>query len=847
MTGRRDAGPSVTVKHDSSAGRTIGGAGMTKMATRSTRTSGRGGLLRRSAEHRSLRVWLAIAVVVAGVSVTGAIATVTSSPSTAGAASACADDGANGCLVTLPCASGTCPTVDVSPNVNLVDGQYLSIKTRNFDPTGSMRVAICALDTIVPSGGDPSCLAGLWEENQWSPISTPVLADPTTQNLASMAYPAFSDPSGQGNSLMPAQDLLGTAGNQPGFYCDNGADPCALVVTEEPFQGNAVGKGPAVSTSNSAVIPLSFLASSNGCPAGAAQLQTDSTYSLAQFMPVAVSSTCGGANGVVALNTATDGETATSDFAAGGAAVAFTDNPSDPTESANLAGKAYAFIPVALSGTAVSFLASESGNNVSSPLATYNLTSNMTAGLITSLYQFPTGQVGFVNGKPAIQLADNLVPPLDCTLLVGCASKNKLTQTYDELQYNSFNLLNTLGAGETGPTVLGSFMSDVPSGASYQVTDWICKAPNTPFPVTVNEVGQSSPVTVPVTDSNVAGTTLTTPPVGSSIWPPYQGAPWLFPTCQGYSTFPALAAAQGSSYAESSNPAFQAKGMRTWAYTGGVVPPQLAATSAAFGVMDSSESAFYGLDNANVQNAAGSFLAPTQASLEAAGNDLTPCPSGNPTCPVGTYQVNYGNTDAAAYAMPDITYAVVNTDPQSADQASAIKNLLTNLVGFSHSGSVPAGYAPLPDSLYKTAVADINADVNSIPAPPASPGTSNQSPVVAASPTGIDNSSSPSVGVDGQSLNSTGGTGFDSGSSALPLTTTDTSSSSGSKGTGGGSPGNVAVSTVPSGILLVSLDAASRYLLPAAIVLALAFLAAGSLLLLIPEVRRRRRGAEDPS
>jgi len=785
-----------------------------------------------------LRVWLAIAVIV---SATGAVATAALSPSNAGADSGCADDGANGCLVTLPCASGTCPTVDVSPTVNLVDDQYLAIKTQNFDPTGSMRVAICALNTIVPSGGDPSCLAGLWEENEWSPISIPVLPDAGTQNLTSMAYPAFFDPSGQGNNPIPAQDLLGTAGNQPGFYCDNGTDPCALVVTEEPFQGNAVGKGPPVSASNSAIVPLSFLASSSGCPAGAPQLQTDSTYSLAQFMPVAVSSTCGGSNGVVALNTATDGDTVTSDFADGGAAVGFTDDPSDPTETANLAGKAYAFIPVALSGTAISFLASETGNSLTSPLATYNLTPNMAAGLITSLYQFPTGQVGIVNGKPQIQLADNLVPPLDCSQLVGCASRNHLKQIYNELFYNSFNLLNTLGAGEAAPTVFGSFMTDVPSGANYQVTDWICKAPNTPFSVTVNEVGQSSPVTVPVTDPNLSSTTLTTAPVGSSIWPPYQGAPWLFPTCQGYSTFPALAYSQGSSYQESSAPAFQAKGMRGWAYSGGVVPPQLAAPLAAYGVMDSSESAFYGLDDANIQNAAGMFLAPTGASLEAAGNDLTPCPSGILTCPVGTYQVNYGNTDPEAYAMPDVTYAVVNTEPQPADQAAAIKNLLTNLVGFSHSNSVPAGYAPLPDSLYKTAMADIDADVNAEPAGASgSTGTSN-------SPNPVVGVASPVVGGDGQSLNSPGAVPIEAGSSALPLTAAGTSSTIGSKDSGGSSPSGVVGPTVPSGILLVALDAASRYLLPVMVVLAATFLGAGLLFLSIPEVRRRRRGAEDSS
>ncbi len=615
------------------------------------------------------------------------------------------------------------------------------------------------------------------------------------------------------------------------------------MVTEEPIQGNSVGKGPAVSSSNSAVVPLNFLASSTGCPASAPQLQTDSTYSVEQFMPVAVSSTCGGTGGVVAVNTALDGQAVTSDFAAGGADAAFTDNPSDPVETANLAKTPHTLIPVALSGTAVSFLASESGNSVESPLATYNLTPNMAAGLITSLYQSPIGQVGFADGTPTIQLADNLIPPLDCTQLVGCPAKNPANQVYNELYFSSFNLLNTLGAGEGGPTALGSFMSDVPSGASYQVTDWICKAPNTPFSVTVKEIGKHGPVTVPVTDPNLAATTLTTAPIGSSIWPPYQGAQWLFPTCQGYSTFPALAASQGSSYQETSFPSLQAKAMRSWAYSGLVVPPQLTSPSAAFGVMDSSESAFYGLSDANLLNPAGTFLAPTTASLEAAGNDLTPCPSGDPTCPVGTYQVNYGNTDPTAYAMPDVTYAIVDTAPQPAAKASAIKNLLTNLVSFSHSNSIPAGYAPLPGGLYQTALSEINADVTAVAAPATSPGASPAAgPAGAAGSSGSDTSA---IGSDGQSLSSTGVAGLDAGSSGSPMSSTGTSPHGGSTHKSGTSPGGVAA--IPTGILLVGLDAASRYLLPTMLILAVAFLAAGSLFLVIPEVRRRRRGTEDSS
>ena len=438
-------------------------------------------------------MWLAAAMIVAGVSATGAAAAIASKPSIAGAASVCADDGANGCLVTLPSASGTCPTVDVSPNVNLVDGQYLAVRSRNFDPTGSIRVAISALKTIVPSGGDPTCLAGLWEENQWSPISVPVLPDAATHNLASMAYPAFSDPSGEGNTLMPAQDLLGKVGNQPGFNCDNGADPCALVVTEEPFQGNAVGKGPAVSASNSAVVPLSFLASSSGCPAGAPQVQTDSTYSMAQFMPACRNFDmwrCARSGGAQYRNRWEHG-----DVGLRSRRCLLWHLPTIRGTSprlTNLAGKSYSFIPVALSGTAVSFLASETGDNVSSPLATYNLTPNMVAGLITSLYKISTGQVGFVGRQATDPIGGQPHSAFGLQSAGRLRRQEERVQIYNELYYNSFNLLNQLGAGESGPTVLGSFMPDVPSGASYQVTDWICKAPNTAFPVTVNEVGQSS-------------------------------------------------------------------------------------------------------------------------------------------------------------------------------------------------------------------------------------------------------------------------------------------------------------------------------------------------------------------
>jgi len=106
----------------------------------------------------------------------------------------------------------------------------------------------------------------------------------------------------------------------------------------------------------------------------------------------------------------------------------------------------------------------------------------------------------------------------------------------------------------------------------------------------------------------------------------------------------------------------------------------------------------------------------------------------------------------------------------------------------------------------------------------------------------------------GQSSSSTSSTengGFGS-SALLPFLSSDPSSpgsGSGRTGTSARGPGGPAraASTGPTGFLLVSLDAAARFLLPAFVVLAIACLIAGPLLAFGPETWRRRRKTEGPS
>jgi hypothetical protein len=330
------------------------------------------------------------------------------------------------------------------------------------------------------------------------------------------------------------------------------------------------------------------------------------------------------------------------------------------------------------------------------------------------------------------------------------------------------------------------------------------------------------------------------------------GPPAVFSSCDPTSTIPTVATIRNSNPSE--NPALQGKQIRSVAFGAGNSAPQEcgALCNAAFGIMDSSEAGFYGLTTANLENANGDFVAPTPASLAAAESSLSPCPALDaPTCPPGSYQVDYSTPHPGAYPLPDVTYAVVSTAAQSSATAAAETALLTNLVNYSHSSStLPVGYAPLSDSLYTAALADISADVVSAPSTPTTTTTPTTTPATTATTTaaptkvaGTSGGSSTGASTGGDS--SLFGDGAGDGSATLPLSSTSPSSSGtanpaspSDKGGGAGSP-----STVPTGFMLVSVDSASRYLLPVLVLLGLACLLGGPLLLLAPRFRRRRRSA----
>ena len=812
-------------------------------------------------QSHSLKIWLVLVVSVVAVAAVGASTPLAGKTAVAGAASVCSDDGNGGCLVTLPCPVGqtTCPTIDVAPNTNMNDGQFTYVTAKNLPAGHYVRVAFCSTAT---ASTDPSCLTGNWESQSLTPTTVPVVANDTNQNLTTISYPVFYDPTGQGNATIPAHDLINAHGTQPGFNCDAGANPCSLVVTDETAD-EGLGNGPEITSENSAVVPIGYAPESSGCPSSDPQVSVSNSFSMEHFIPSAVKATCTGAPGVVALNTSNDNTSVLGDFASGSSVVSFVDNASDPAQLASLLGKGYAFVPVALSGTVESFLAGASSQGQNFPINSYNLTPNMVAGLITSLYQVPNGSTT-PPPRPKFTLSDNLMsalgaasPPLTCAELAGCPStKGNAKQVAYEVRYNSFNLLNRVPADNFAPASFGSFNANVASGSSFNATNWICSAPNTPFTVTVDQNpaapgGSPVPTRVKVTDANVGRTTLTAEPLGSSIWPPYQGATWVYPDCHGYSTLPALSAT-ANNYSPGQSPALQAKAMRSWCYGGGVLPQPTSPQNpcAAFGLMDSSEAQFAGLGSASILNAGGEFVTPTAASLQAAASALTPCAEHDLACPAGTYAANYANPDPAAYPMPDITYAVVPTSTLPYATATAVKDLLTNLVTFSHSAAVPAGYAPLPDAIYQSALTGIEAAVHSAPAPPPAP-AADTTTTTTTTPASSSTSGGSSSGTSSSSTSQSSGSGFDSGLGAIGTSNliTDLGSSilpntdSAASPSADQSTGPVAAppAAIPTGFLLVDLAATTRYLLPAIILVALGSLIGGALLLFGPGASTRRR------
>ncbi|MFF7211615.1 hypothetical protein ACFZAU_13930 [Streptomyces sp. NPDC008238] len=129
-------------------------------------------------------------------------------------------------------------------------------------------------------------------------------------------------------------------------------------------------------------------------------------------------------------------------------------------------------------------------------------------------------------------------------------------------------------------------------------------------------------------------------------------------------------------------------------------PPQPAGRRAILAVTDTPTARRYGLVTANLQNASGAFVAPTDAAMLAAQKSMK-------AGPVGGVMVSDPRAAAKnAYPLTVLTYAATVPERLSKQEGRDYAALLRYAVGKGQApgvtpGTLPEGYAPLPASLRK--------------------------------------------------------------------------------------------------------------------------------------------------
>ena len=529
-----------------------------------------GGRVRRFAGPRRLRIALAALVLVPLVGIgTAWTATLAGDPR-AGAASLCQSSTSLDCTASLPCPESTCPTVNIDPVNDVESGQYLFLKATDFPVGDTIRVALCSTSTVYsPDPSDPFCLHGTWIGQVQTRVQVPVADAASTDDLTQISMPVFQEQSGDGNTPLPSSDILGNHQTGPGIFCDDTTDPCAVDVTLEQGVGTQVGNGPAMSSTNTLSFPITFTAGASGCPSTDPTVQVDGSYSVEHFMPSAVDATCSGSKGVVALDTTNDNESIIKDFIAGNTSVAFLDTPSDPSAEAQLVGQVVRLDPDRRVRDVGGFPRRRGRSRRALPHRQLQPHARHAVRDHHIGLRAAEGLADHRQGGRIPGYSDNLIagmaqldPPVTCTNLVGCYQKKKklrYLEVLNELQYDTFDMLNPVGTGVTGPGSLGSFMSNVANGGElpgdrldlFRTEPPGVRAGERDHTPRRREQSGDAP-----RDGHEPGVVRADATAGrlddlAPVHDPDQpdGPPWVFPTCNGYSTFPAIAGT--ASYAES--------------------------------------------------------------------------------------------------------------------------------------------------------------------------------------------------------------------------------------------------------------------------------------------------------
>lgn len=364
------------------------------------------------------------------------------------------------------------------------------------------------------------------------------------------------------------------------------------------------------------------------------------------------------------------------------------------------------YSPVALTGAVIAFTIERQVNSfgtvdkqptpqaeldlTGSRIAHLNLTPRIVAKLLTESYQRAIAKV------PA-----------------GSSPPQYLSQDPDFLAVNpEFEYLTATSYASAGADVMVQLPD---SDATQALWAWVLADPSAraflsgqpdPWGMTVNpnykNLFTAAPATVPKSDQNCFASTI---PGAKDLcitdWAPYVN--------------------------DMHDAAAKTRGCTTGARTTwdpNAAPPQYVANGSAIpgqcyllSVTDAASAAKYGLQTANLLNADGQFVGPTQAGLEAGAAAMTPF-SGTPDMKtlLPTTKTN------GAYPLTMLTYGSVEPNGLDTDARKAYAELALYAAldgqtqGLSY-GDLPPGYAPLPPDLRLQGVTAASKIISGLPVP----------------------------------------------------------------------------------------------------------------------------------
>ena len=565
---------------------------------------------------------------------------------------------ANWTCTTMP---GGVGTVEIGPTkgVTSVGGiqPFAYIKGYGFQPGSDIYERFCSLTHALTSS--MLCVSNPGTEFTGSPSADlKVLPDGTfTYDTQVPLNPAANATPFDGIVFGSSPTISGS------FYCDTGSNPCGVVITEPSISRPATSMS---NPSNSTAIPVTYNTQPPDCPGKQTLITSESDQMMAPLITAVNQHNCLGSQPYNLFNTELTGDSAVSNLyenvrntSSSATRIAFTTDPEAASQQANLPAGHFAIIPVGLTSVVAAFSSLLWWGPNSYPQASQNLTANMDAGIFTGLYS---------NSGPATD-------PVDCTgkcTLPPCFQPSKCSLMQIDTDHPGFFLAKNFAAQPLA----------VQTGATQAITSYICNAPAAQVPWDGNtSVEAMTGAQVMLYGLKTAGHPFSTCPV-TEMWPAEQNP--------------------GGGWVGASNAFDQLKALE------GSVPQPGAgggSTVADFAYMYAPWADYLGLQTAGQLNAANTFTLPTAQSLDAAVADSTLNPD-------GTLSTSYSNsTDAAAYPMPAVIYAVVSTDSMPAQEKTDIQgalNQLLDVTGGSSTANLPNGYVPLPASLYKQATAEVS-------------------------------------------------------------------------------------------------------------------------------------------